>query len=330
MIRRCGWKRHRDVSIGSFRTTNASSVDGTRPVCSIVLLSRRKLLRDRVAAATRPAKNALMRPHAVLAALAAASMAASACGGRTVRQDDGVQGDASSLEEGGVDAGELPLLATISLANEVNFPVPAGQQPIGPEMGVFGAWFNIAPVPPGPFDACSAQRVYGSCVVSPPPCSDAGTSSSSVEYASAGVLTLNGISTGSTTVPPYDDPSYGYDYAVPGSLFSAGAAITVSASGSVVPPFTSPRVTGPATVTLTAPRPASGSDGTTFPIPPGVDLALAWTGGEPGAQVGISFEGIDANGAAVYGPGLLQSGVFHHVHVRAPGAERVDGVLRAL
>jgi hypothetical protein len=65
-----------------------------------------------------------------------------------------------------------------------------------------------------------------------------------------------------------------------GTLFTAGQTLTVSASGATVPGFGA-SVVAPAVVALTAP--ASSASG--FTITTSSNLAVAWTGGQSGAQM---------------------------------------------
>lgn len=96
---------------------------------------------------------------------------------------------------------------------------------------------------------------------------------------SAGTLTISGGSIGTVTVTP--DSSNSYQYQAGGMLFTAGQTLTVSASGATVPAFGQESIVAPPLLQLQAPS----ATGSTYVIPTSSDLAVAWSGGQSGAQV---------------------------------------------
>jgi hypothetical protein len=110
---------------------------------------------------------------------------------------------------------------------------------------------------------------------------------------SAGTLTISGGSLGSgVTVTP--DGSNNYQYQSMGTLFSAGQALTVEASGATVPAFGPVSVVAPGLPILTAP---AGAATGAYTISTTSDLKVAWSGGDSDAQ--IIFEGA-TNGSSSY------------------------------
>jgi len=101
---------------------------------------------------------------------------------------------------------------------------------------------------------------------------------------SAGTLTISGGSIGTVTVTP--DSSNSYQYQASGTLFTAGQMLTVSASGATVPAFGPESIVAPPLLQLQAPSATGG----TYVVHTASDLAVAWSGGQSGAQ--IVLEGI--------------------------------------
>jgi len=111
---------------------------------------------------------------------------------------------------------------------------------------------------------------------------------------SAGTLTIGGGSLGSgVTVTP--DGTNTYQYQSMGTLFSAGQALTVEASGATVPAFGPVSVVAPGLPILTAP---AGAATGAYTISTKSDLKVAWSGGESSAQV--IFEGASNNSASYF------------------------------
>jgi hypothetical protein len=118
-----------------------------------------------------------------------------------------------------------------------------------------------------------------SCALPPPPCASP----------QAGPLSLTGPSLPSAQLAPNPDGTYTTNEilatnSVP--FFAAGDALMVSAAGGDVPAFQA-TVSGPSCLALTAPAIPAG--GTSYAIPTAQDLAVAWTGGQPDATVGVDL-----------------------------------------
>jgi hypothetical protein len=104
---------------------------------------------------------------------------------------------------------------------------------------------------------------------------------------SAGTLSISGGAIPAGTTVPF---SAGYSYyTTSGTLFTAGQTLTVSASGSTVPAFSSESVAAPALVTLTSPTAAGG-----YTISTASALSVTWTGGQSGAT--FQFQGASESG----------------------------------
>jgi len=144
-----------------------------------------------------------------------------------------------------------------------------------PAGGYFAAEFSY------PSEPCPQPTPYGdgACVVRQA-CTrnayDGGPIVQSAPFANAGTLTITGTTSGTTPVTRSIEGSYGAKNA--GPIFVPGATLGVAASGAVFPAFARQTITGPAIITLVAPQQP-------YAISTTADLAVAWTGGEPGAQV---------------------------------------------
>jgi hypothetical protein len=97
---------------------------------------------------------------------------------------------------------------------------------------------------------------------------------------SAGTLTISGGNLGAG-VAVMPGASNQYTYTASSSMFSAGQTLTVSASGATVPAFGPESVAAPALAVLTSPAASGGA----YTITTSADLAVAWTGGQAGAQL---------------------------------------------
>jgi hypothetical protein len=110
---------------------------------------------------------------------------------------------------------------------------------------------------------------------------------------SAGVLAISGgsIPKGVTVSP---DSSNNYEYEDTGTIFAAGLALTVSASGGTVPAFGPVSVVAPPFLPLLSPV----GDAGTYTISTSADLDVAWSGSTSGSQV--IFEGAINDGSRYF------------------------------
>ncbi len=140
---------------------------------------------------------------------------------------------------------------------------------------------------------------------------------------SAGTLTIGGGSLGSgVTVTP--DGTNSSQYQSMGTLFSAGQALTVEASGATVPAFGPVSVVAPGLPILSAP---AGAATGAYTISTKSDLKVAWSGGDSSAQ--LIFEGATSDSASYFtcewsasaGEGIIPQSVL------APLAGQTSGYL---
>lgn len=109
---------------------------------------------------------------------------------------------------------------------------------------------------------------------------------------SAGTITVSGpwLTTPVAMAPAAGSNLYQYTSSSPG--FTAGQALSVTASGGDVPPFGPETVVAPLLTQLTSP--AIATDGGTTIIPTGADLPITWNGGQTGAT--MILEAYSSNG----------------------------------
>lgn len=126
---------------------------------------------------------------------------------------------------------------------------------------------------------------HGACTVYPPcslPSPDAGLADAGwAHYTNAGTLTITGTTSAVMSVTPGSDGTY--EAMTSGPLFLPGAKLGVAASGADFPGFPEQTVRAPMGIALVSPR-------LPYTISTSADLAVAWTGGELGAQVILAFE----------------------------------------
>jgi hypothetical protein len=228
--------------------------------------------------------------------------AAASCGGHlgnaTGNDGGGPVGDDQLLDSAPppYDAGSLPDVTAV----DVSLPPPDATEVDAYDAGVAygliyfenggfgqnvqGSFFaEFYEGPTGLFTGCTLTGQSGGCSAYQCPGAspiDAGA------MLSAGVLTISGGSLPAGGVPVTLAPGTGYSYTAPGSIYTPGQTMTVSASGATVPAFDQ-TVVGLGIVTLTTP-PSPGVGGS-YLITTSQDLATAWTGGAAGAQVWIYF-----------------------------------------
>jgi hypothetical protein len=157
--------------------------------------------------------------------------------------------------------------------------------------GTFFAGFSDR----APANAAGCQFVdAGGCTTAtcpPPPASDGGTETDGAPQADAqpgvapnpGRLKVSGGVFGSGF---YIDPDNGgtYLYASPGTIFSPGDQLGVSALGGALPAFPEQTIEAPPVLALTAP----GGDGGKITISTAQPLTFSWTGGRAGDETVVT------------------------------------------
>jgi hypothetical protein len=210
---------------------------------------------------------------------------ATACSSSKAAPRDGGGPDDVSVAEAGIDATE-----TVD-AN-------AGTEPeSGPTGFVFfstsqdgvasvGAVFDDVPVLE---PHCRVTTVYGACAVyTCSPGSDAGPTPG------AGTLTFSAPSLEGGVMVDANAAGL-YTLALPGSSFSPGDSLSVTASGAAVPAFGPEGVAAPGAITLTDPAP----DGGAISVTTSSDFGFAWTGGGEDSLAVLTASGTTSDGDVV-------------------------------